>query len=236
MLACILPGHYAQGNFASLRVVAAPSTGAPAPPREGATTLQLGTADVLKFDRATLQPPAGAVAIAFKNTAALLHSIGIKGNGVDVKGPVARTGGVSTVTANLAPGIYTFYCSVPGNEGAGMSGTLTVTAGGAPPPPPPPPPPSTGTTTLQLTAVGELRFDKGTLQAPAGTVTIQMKNTTPLEHSIAIKGSGVDARGKVVQPGGTSTVTANLAAGTYTFYCTVGGHEGAGMRGTLTVT
>jgi uncharacterized cupredoxin-like copper-binding protein len=30
------------------------------------------------------------------------------------------------VTANLKPGTYEFYCSVPGHEQAGMKGTLTV--------------------------------------------------------------------------------------------------------------
>jgi len=30
------------------------------------------------------------------------------------------------VTANLAPGTYTFLCTVPGHAQAGMEGTLTV--------------------------------------------------------------------------------------------------------------
>ena len=39
-----------------------------------------------------------------------------------------------------------------------------------------------------------------------------------------------------MQDGGTSTIDiANLKAGTYTFYCSVPGHEAAGMKGTLTV-
>ena len=35
-------------------------------------------------------------------------------------------GGTSKVTANLKPGTYEFYCSVPGHEAGGMKGTLTV--------------------------------------------------------------------------------------------------------------
>ena len=35
-------------------------------------------------------------------------------------------GGTSKVTADLKPGKYEFYCSVPGHEQAGMKGTLTV--------------------------------------------------------------------------------------------------------------
>jgi uncharacterized cupredoxin-like copper-binding protein len=41
-------------------------------------------------------------------------------------GPVVSNGGISTVTAALKPGTYTFYCSVDGHEAAGMKGTLTV--------------------------------------------------------------------------------------------------------------
>jgi uncharacterized cupredoxin-like copper-binding protein len=35
-------------------------------------------------------------------------------------------GGTSTVTADLKPGMYTFYCSVDAHRAAGMHGTLTV--------------------------------------------------------------------------------------------------------------
>ncbi len=56
-----------------------------------------------------------------------------------------------------------------------------------------------------------------------------------LEHSIDLRGNGVSKQGKVVEPGGTSRVTARLAKGTYTFYCRLKGHEKEGMKGTLRV-
>jgi uncharacterized cupredoxin-like copper-binding protein len=81
----------------------------------------------------------------------------------------------------------------------------------------------------------KLSFDKKTLLAKAGKVTIVMSNPSELSHSVAIEGGGVNAAGEVVGPRGTSTVSANLKPGTYTFFCTVPGHREAGMQGTLTV-
>ena len=93
-----------------------------------------------------------------------------------------------------------------------------------------------GGATLQLTAVKEgLAFDKKTLSGSAGSVTISMKNDSSLSHNVSIEGNGVDKDGNTVGQGGTSKVTADLKAGTYTFYCSVDGHEAAGMKGTLTV-
>jgi plastocyanin len=90
--------------------------------------------------------------------------------------------------------------------------------------------------TLQLTAVKEgLAFDKKTLSGSAGSVTISMKNDSSLSHNVSIEGNGVDKDGNTVGQGGTSKVTADLKAGSYTFYCSVDGHEAAGMKGTLTV-
>jgi plastocyanin len=88
---------------------------------------------------------------------------------------------------------------------------------------------------LQADASGALKFDKSSLSAKAGKVTIVMGNPSPLKHDIAIQGDGVDVRGKVVAQGSTSTVTADLKPGTYTFLCTVDGHAAAGMKGTLTI-
>jgi len=91
--------------------------------------------------------------------------------------------------------------------------------------------------TLKLSADpgGALKFDKSTLTAKAGTVTIQMDNPSSVPHAIAVKGNGVDEKGETVEQNGVSKVTVDLKPGTYTFYCPVDGHEQAGMKGTLTV-
>ena len=81
-----------------------------------------------------------------------------------------------------------------------------------------------------------LKFDKTALTAKAGKVTIRMANPSVLPHNVAIKGKGVDVKGKVVLKGGVSTASAVLKPGSYTFYCSVPGHAAAGMKGTLTVT
>ena len=93
------------------------------------------------------------------------------------------------------------------------------------------------TVTLSADPGGALKFDKTTLTAKAGTVTVKMTNpsTSGLPHAIAVEGNGVDKDGKTAQPGGVSIDTLNLKPGTYTFYCPVDGHKAAGMKGTLIV-
>ena len=64
-----------------------------------------------------------------------------------------------------------------------------------------------------------------------------MSNPSFLQHNVALKGGGLKkpVLGKVVGKGKTSTITVTLKKGSYTFYCSVPGHEQAGMKGTLTV-
>jgi plastocyanin len=82
---------------------------------------------------------------------------------------------------------------------------------------------------------GQLKFLAASASATAGKVTLRMKNASSVPHDIAVRGAGVSQVGQVVSGGGTSTVSTSLKPGTYTFYCSVDGHEAAGMKGTLTV-
>ena len=99
-------------------------------------------------------------------------------------------------------------------------------------------PAAAGNTKLALAASpsGELKFDKTSLTAKAGTVAIDFTNSSPLPHNVTVASSS----GSVVNEtptfqGGSKTVTMTLKAGTYKFYCSVPGHRQAGMEGTLTV-
>jgi plastocyanin len=93
-----------------------------------------------------------------------------------------------------------------------------------------------GATKLKLVADpgGALKFDKTALSAKPGKVTIVMDNQSPVPHAVDVEGNGVEKGTKTVTKG-TASVTVDLKAGKYDFYCPVDGHRAAGMEGTLTV-
>jgi plastocyanin len=133
-----------------------------------------------------------------------------------------------------------------GVAGCGSSDKKTTSSASNPPPASTKPAPSnTGGTkpsgggasklTIAADSSGQLKFDKTSLSAKAGTVTITMDNPSPVAHAISVEGNGVDKHGKTVNMGGQSIVTAKLKPGKYTFYCPVDGHKKAGMEGSLTV-
>jgi uncharacterized cupredoxin-like copper-binding protein len=94
-----------------------------------------------------------------------------------------------------------------------------------------------GAETLRIAADpgGALKFDKSSLTAKAGKVTIVMDNPSDLPHAVEIEGNGVEFEGETVEKGGVSKASGDLTAGKYEFYCPVGSHKEAGMEGTLTV-
>jgi plastocyanin len=70
---------------------------------------------------------AGKVTVDFKNPQGLTHDVAIENAGGET---VAQTEliaeGEDSTTANLKPGTYHYFCTVPGHREAGMEGTLTV--------------------------------------------------------------------------------------------------------------
>jgi plastocyanin len=90
--------------------------------------------------------------------------------------------------------------------------------------------------TLKLAAdPTQIAFDTKTLTSKPGKVTIDFDNPSALEHDVAIEQDGKQIAISETIAKGETSVSADLAPGTYTFLCTVPGHAEAGMEGTLTV-
>ena len=108
-------------------------------------------------------------------------------------------------------------------DGSGGAGGSGGTAGG-------------GATTLRLSADpgGALKFDKTSLRAKPGEVTIAFDNPAQVPHAVEVEGNGVEEETETITES-SAELTVDLEAGEYKFYCPVGNHEEAGMVGTLTV-
>jgi plastocyanin len=91
-----------------------------------ALSLTADPGGALRFDTKALEARAGEVTIDMENPSTVPHNVSIAGRGVDEEGRTVGQGGTSSVTADLRPGDYEFYCSVRGHREAGMDGTLTV--------------------------------------------------------------------------------------------------------------
>lgn len=69
----------------------------------------------------------GKVTIDFKNPQALDHNVAIEDSqGEEIARTEAVADGSETTTADLKPGTYHYFCTIPGHREAGMEGTLVV--------------------------------------------------------------------------------------------------------------
>jgi plastocyanin len=115
---------------------AATSTAAPATSSAAAAPVAGGGSTVTesadpsgaqKYTSDKLTAKAGKVTINFTNKAPEDHNFTLTtASGQTVGATPTFTGGTKTLDVTLKPGVYTFFCSVPGHEMAGMKGTLTV--------------------------------------------------------------------------------------------------------------
>ncbi len=104
------------------------STSTAASSGEGATVqIEADPNGDLAFTQSEVSAKAGNDTIEFENPSSTPHNVEIEdSSGEDVAGTDTITAGKTSTTADLQPGTYTFYCSVPGHREAGMEGTITV--------------------------------------------------------------------------------------------------------------
>ncbi len=108
--------------------------GAPSGEAEGKSAGSSSTIDFeadpngsLAFTSKKMTAKAGSVTVDFTNPQPLMHDVAIENSSGET---VAQTNtiaeGSDSTTANLKPGTYHYYCTVPGHREAGMEGVLVV--------------------------------------------------------------------------------------------------------------
>jgi plastocyanin len=94
-----------------------------------------------------------------------------------------------------------------------------------------------GGQTLSLAADSSaLAYQQTSLSAKPGKATIDFDNPSAIGHDVCVQDSSGKEVGcsDIIQQSKT-TLDVDLKPGTYTYFCSVDGHEQAGMKGTLTV-
>jgi uncharacterized cupredoxin-like copper-binding protein len=180
---------------------------------------------------------AGKYKFAVDNTGKIQHDLAIEGNGIkETKTPLIDAGQSKSLDVDLKPGKYTFFCTVPGHEQLGMKVAVTV-AGGAPAPKKPPP--AKKQAAASTVNVSEKEFSialAGGTSLKTGRYKFAVDNTGKIQHDLAIEGNGIkETKTPLIDAGQGKSLDVDLKPGKYTFFCTVPGHEQAGMKLQVTV-
>jgi plastocyanin len=83
--------------------------------------------------------------------------------------------------------------------------------------------------------VSGLKYDQKVVRAHAGRIKIVFLNRSALKHNVNVERGELELGKSATISRSTTTFFVTLKAGKYNFYCSVPGHEDAGMHGTLIV-
>jgi plastocyanin len=108
--------------------VQAPGAGKPAVEQGGKLQIAADPNGQLAYVTNKATATTGAVTLDMPNMSSVSHNIAVQQgtSGAVIGSSKYATKGTATVTVNLKPGSYTFFCEAPGHRQAGMLGTLTV--------------------------------------------------------------------------------------------------------------
>jgi plastocyanin len=131
---------------------------------------------------------------------------------------------------------YVAYAAGRGGQDSGLLATAVSSGPGKPAIE------ANGQLQIDADPTGQLKYTATQANATPGPATVTMKNTSGVQHNIAIEtGSGGASPGgplvgaSPIIATGTAQAHVTLKPGTYTFFCQVDGHRAAGMYGTLVV-
>ncbi len=118
--------------------------------------------------------------------------------------------------------------------------TATPHAGATATPTPTPsatPTPTATPTYPRRTAVDLVEWDirSSYLTLAAGRVTFNANNRGEDDHNLSVRGGGKEYGAIELSPGATDPLVLDLPAGSYTLYCSLLGHEDAGMKLNITL-
>jgi plastocyanin len=108
--------------------VQAPGAGKPAVEQAGKLQIAANPSGQLAYVTDKASATAGSITVEMPNMSGVSHNIAIQqgASGAVLGASKFTTKGTASVTVNLKPGAYTFFCQAPGHRQAGMLGTLTV--------------------------------------------------------------------------------------------------------------
>jgi uncharacterized cupredoxin-like copper-binding protein len=232
----------AEEKQASEGAPGAPTPGGP-PPAGGAKTVKVSEKEFSIALASGNELKAGKYSFQVANVGKIQHDLAIEGGGIkESRTPLIDAGQSKDLQVDLKPGKYKFYCTVPGHAQSGMRVEVTVTGGpggGAKRPAakkPSAPPKAAAAKTVK---VAEKEFSialAGGSELKAGKYAFQVANVGKIQHDLAIEGNGIkETKTPLLNAGQSKDLQISLKPGKYKFFCTVPGHEQAGMKVDVTV-
>ena len=95
---------------------------------------------------------------------------------------------------------------------------------------------TTASNVVHLSApVSGLKYNQKIVRARAGKIKMVFLNRSALKHNVNVEHGEHEFGKSATVSRSTTTFFVTLKAGKYNFYCSVPGHEDAGMHGTLIV-